>query len=128
MIFSFFSSIENSYACGLMKLAAEFLIYGTRSGIVIDLWIFFIKVDEKGTFCHLKIEWLQNYSKTHDFIVTVEHLVSCRHLRHSPIPNLVGQEYIPQVLGSLIQVVSFEPLVPECYVVRCRPLCSEQPR
>lgn len=87
------------------------------------IYRFFIKVNEKGIFCHLKIEWLQNYSKTHAYVVTVEHLVSCRHHTHSPVLNLVAQEYIPQVLGSLIQVVSFE-----WYVVRCRPLYSEQPR
>lgn len=44
------------------------------------------------------------------------------------MPNLVAQEYIPEILGSLIQVVSFEPLVPEWYVITCRPLYSEQPR
>lgn len=37
--FPFFSSIESSYACGLLQLAVEFLIYRARSGIVIDIQI-----------------------------------------------------------------------------------------
>lgn len=37
---SFLKKYQNSHACGLMKLVAEFLIYGTWSGTVIDLQIY----------------------------------------------------------------------------------------
>ena len=60
-------------------------------------------------FCHLKIEWLQNYGKTCAFVVTVENLASCRHHRDSPVPNLEAQQFIPQMLGWLHKLSCLNP-------------------
>lgn len=69
----------------------------------------FIKENEKWMFCHLKIEWLQNYGKTWAFIVTVEHLASCRHHSDIPVRNFQAQEFIPQILGYLHELCCLNP-------------------
>lgn len=60
-------------------------------------------------FSHLEIEWLQNYGKTWAFVVTVEHLASCRHHGSSPVPNLEAQPFVPQILGYLHSLSCLNP-------------------